>query len=878
MTHASANLLGILGHPAEAVLGRPLQQAIGDAACSALRGAQPGDGATIRPMHTMPGPSPETLDLRSHRSGRHLCIDIVPIRPEPGPISPYSLLQSLLETFKQATTRQQLCDLAVRGLHAISGFDRVMAYRFAADGHGEVIAEVRAAHLESYLGLHYPAADLPPQARKLFLRNRVAATADYGYEPVALLIDPEHDDGTPLDLTLSSLRSVSPFHREYMRNMKTAASLTVAITHGADPGERKLWGMLVCHHQTPRMAGADLRAVVAMIGQAVSLLVNSLSETETYALRLRRYATLRTLVERMAAPAPVPDTLAEAEAELLRLLDAAGAVVRWSGKLLYFGHTPPPPAVEQALATLFGQSAGAIVAVNDLGLRHPELKACTSAGSGALLLPLARDSDNAILWFRPELSQIVAWGGNPAEHVIFDSTTGRLSPRASFAVWQETVRGYSEPWTAADLALACDIRTCIETAAAEHARAELIRLRYYDTLTGLPNRSLLQDRLTQAEHEPGTNAALLFIDLDCTKTINDAMGYAAGDALLVEVGRRLRVIAGAEHFPARLGGDEFALLCRGLDRNAAAEFGEQVRQAIQAPFEIAGQSCNISASVGITVVDQSGGLNRGRAGNMAMYSATSTIGARQNAEDQRQKMEVLGRMMGGVAHEINNMLQPVTLLAQDLIDSGLVAEDGRLHLETVVDCTRKAREIIGDVLAFSRPTPRDVEIHDPVVLLQDSLRLVRQAIPSSLTLTVQVEGQPPHVAINTTSFVQILLNLATNAAAAMDGQGEFTILLDANAPGPNEPTAKPQAGFARLQVIDTGCGMDKTTMDRAFEPFFTTKPVGQGTGLGLPAVYGMVRQMGGTISLDSRPGRGTTVTILIPGQHGKSKNGDDIVN
>jgi signal transduction histidine kinase len=146
------------------------------------------------------------------------------------------------------------------------------------------------------------------------------------------------------------------------------------------------------------------------------------------------------------------------------------------------------------------------------------------------------------------------------------------------------------------------------------------------------------------------------------------------------------------------------------------------------------------------------------------------------------------------------------------------------------------------VLAFSRPTPRTAEIHDPAVLLDDSLRLVRQAMPANLTLMVRVAGHPPNVRINRTTFVQILLNLATNAAAAMDGQGELTILLDVDAPGPDAATTRTQSGFVRLRVIDTGCGMDKTTMERAFEPFFTTKLVGQGTGLGLPVVYGMVRK------------------------------------
>jgi PAS domain S-box-containing protein len=235
----------------------------------------------------------------------------------------------------------------------------------------------------------------------------------------------------------------------------------------------------------------------------------------------------------------------------------------------------------------------------------------------------------------------------------------------------------------------------------------------------------------------------------------------------------------------------------------------------------------------------------------------------QEAEAQRQKMEALGRMMGGVAHEINNMLQPLTLLGQDLLDRGLVAADGRQHLDILLECTGRARAIIGDLLAFARPLPRRAEPHDPAALLTDALRLVQKALPPGLVLSVRIEARPCAVRMDRTSFTQILLNLATNAAAAMDGAGELVIVLDVDA----DPAA------ARLRVIDRGCGMDKTTLERAFEPFFTTKPVGQGTGLGLPMVYGLIRDMGGTIALDSEPGRGTTATILMPCIDGETESG-----
>jgi diguanylate cyclase (GGDEF)-like protein len=627
VTHASANLGTILGHPAGAALGRPLAEVIGDAACRVLLDAMPDDSSALSRVHTLARPDGSSLDLRAHWSGRHVCVDIEPNHHESQQSPPIVLAQLVLETFKHTATRNELCELAVAGLRAITGYDRVMAYRFHEDGHGEVIAEARSARLEPYLGLHYPASDVPPQARRLYLRQRVGTIADASYRPVPLMVDPDLDDGEPLDLTHSALRSASPIHREYMRNMKTAASLTIGLAHGSVPDRQELWGMLVCHHSRPLIAGPELRAVAGMIGQVVSLLLASLGEAEVYAQRLRRNTTLRNLVERLAAPLPLPQAFMAAEAELLDLVDATGAAIRLSGTIRCLGRTPPLAAVELAFATLHPLAQGAVLAVEDVGLRHPELAGCTAEGSGALLLPFVQDPDDAILWFRPELPRTVAWAGDPTRHAVAHPTTGQLCPRTSFVAWKETVRGRSARWVDADLALARALRGAIEAEVAQRTKAKLARLRHYDALTGLPNRSLLQEKLTEAEAGPGTDAALLFLDLDRFKAINDSMGHAAGDTLLVEVANRLAAVAGAA-MAARLGGDEFVVLCRGLDQNAVAEMGERIRQAIEAPYEIAGRPCHISASIGIAIANQSGELDLVRAADMAMYAAKRCGGNR----------------------------------------------------------------------------------------------------------------------------------------------------------------------------------------------------------------------------------------------------------
>jgi len=622
VTHASANLRGFLDHDAEAALGRPLAKVIGEAASRVVHDAVPRDGSALGQIHTLNGPD-GPLELRAFLSGRHICLDINPNRRDPGERSPVILAQSMLETFKHTGTRGELCELAVVGLKAISGFDRVMAYRFHDDGHGEVIAEARVAQLPPFLGLHYPAGDVPPQARRLYLRQRVGAIADSSYHPVSLLIDPALDDGIPLDLTHSSLRSVSPLHREYMRNMGTAASLTIGLTHGAD-----LWGMLVCHHQKPRIAGSELRVVADVIGQVVSLLLDSLGEAEAYAQRFKRNSILRKLDNRLEEPVPLQQSLAAGEAELLDVVDAAGAVIRLAGKLFCLGRTPPPIAAERALLSLHPLAAGAVMAINDLGRRYPDLADCTMEGSGALLLPLAKNTDDAILWFRPELARTVTWGGDPAEHGARDIATGRISPRASFAAWKEVVNGLAAPWTETDVALAREVRSVIGAAVAFHTKADLVRLRHYDPLTGLPNRSLLEDWLRDDGRDPDAAAALLFLDLDGFKAVNDTLGHPAGDALLIEVARRVLLAAAPSNLAARLGGDEFVVFCPGSGRDAATALAERVRLAIENPIEVAGRPCHVSSSIGIAVAGEIGGLDLIRAADMAMYAAKQAGGNR----------------------------------------------------------------------------------------------------------------------------------------------------------------------------------------------------------------------------------------------------------
>lgn len=493
ISHASANLADFIGQSADSVLGRSLENVLGTALHRALAELGPRDGTTLEHVQMLPAPGGRMFNLRAHRSGAHVVVDIEPVQREFAQQPPFAMVKLVLDFFRNATTPQELCESLVLGLRAISGYDRVMCYRFGRDGHGEVVAEDNAAGLEPYLGNHYPTTDIPAQARVQLLKQRVGAIADSAYEPVPIVAHASLDDGRPLDLTYSTLRSVSPIHREFMRNMGTAASLCIGLagsrTGGRECGQEHrgddLWGVLLCHHEAARIAGPTLRAAADIIGELASQLLESLGRSQLLSQQAERTATLHTLVGGLGAPLPLAEALAASEGALLHLVNASGAAVRISGKTIRIGNTPPAGTVARVLAAMHPPVSGAagtpgqaapdpILAIDDLGVRHPEWAECIPAGSGALLLPLNAESDDAIVWFRPEESRLVTWGGNPHAEKALDPATGRWSPRTSFAAWKQTEHGRSAPWTEADRALALELRGAIGAELAQRARIDLL--------------------------------------------------------------------------------------------------------------------------------------------------------------------------------------------------------------------------------------------------------------------------------------------------------------------------------------------------------------------------------------------------------------------
>jgi light-regulated signal transduction histidine kinase (bacteriophytochrome) len=337
----------------------------------------------------------------------------------------------------------------------MTGYDRVMIYRFHPDESGEVIAEARDAAIEPYLGLRYPATDIPQQARELFRRNRFRIIADMDAEEVPI-VPPRAADDTPLDLSMSLLRAHSKMHLAYMRNMGVRASLAIAIVR-----HDRLWGMISCHHRSPRLPSYSLRTVAELLSQTFSLMLDRILVAQSDALRERAQQLNDKLMLRLAGGVTLTDSLPMI-VELLRETIAHDGISLFVDGDYHASGAAPDADTFRMIAPMLASALGATAhASSRLADQLPAATSFADCAAGALVLPLSRGTrDMLVLWRRP-LDRVVTWAGDPSKAVARPGEL--LQPRASFAAWQETIRGHSADWTAEECEIASRLRrTLIE--------------------------------------------------------------------------------------------------------------------------------------------------------------------------------------------------------------------------------------------------------------------------------------------------------------------------------------------------------------------------------------------------------------------------------
>jgi light-regulated signal transduction histidine kinase (bacteriophytochrome) len=454
----------------EGLLGTSQRGTLSDLIGAGLA-ARAGAGPTF--LGKLTAASGERLDVTAHRTGEHILVELEPAAIEPLPAAVILAdLDAAAATFLRTDSLQTLCDAAAVEFRKLTGFDRVMIYRFLEDESGRVLAEDRRTNLNSFLNHHFPASDIPRQARALYVRNHVRVIPDVAYLPAPLR--PQVPELVSLDLSDSALRSVSPIHIQYLQNMGVAASASVSIvTDGV------LWGLVACHHETPRHLSYDIRAACRALAGGLARQIKAKEEAEGYRERIRLRSFEDDIVQLLSREGSLDDSLSNHLDEVGRMLRSDGVAVLRGQELVRGGATPDEGAIRALAALVLRRPADSTFHTDRLSEIHPEAEPYQATASGLLSIVLSAEEPWVLLWFRAEQIEVVEWAGNP--HKQAAGPKGVLTPRASFAAWRETVRGRSRRWTLPEIEAAGRLRSAVREVQQTRRVRELNR-RLSDTL------------------------------------------------------------------------------------------------------------------------------------------------------------------------------------------------------------------------------------------------------------------------------------------------------------------------------------------------------------------------------------------------------------
>ena len=381
--------------------------------------------------------------LLHHAPGGGLVVEI----ERAGPAVDFSSnIEHALQVALTASSLQHLCDESAQLFKKLTGYDRVMIYRFDEEGHGEVFSETKRPDLEAFLGNRYPASDIPQIARRLYERNRVRLLVDINYEPVPLEPRLSPLTGADLDMSLCFLRSVSPIHVQYLKNMGVAATLVVSLMVGG-----RLWGLVSCHHYSPRFLHFEMRALCELLAEVIGTRITALESFVQGQGELSVRRLEQRMIERISREGDWRGALFDGARTLLAPLNATGAALLFESQVFVAGDAPGTDEIRALGKWLESQNLDPLYATSSLATENPAFTPLTGVAAGVVATRISSEPGEMLIWFRSERVRTVTWGGNPFKPPSLGDDPSELSPRRSFAQWHQVVEGTSDPWTAGDL-------------------------------------------------------------------------------------------------------------------------------------------------------------------------------------------------------------------------------------------------------------------------------------------------------------------------------------------------------------------------------------------------------------------------------------------
>ena len=457
ITYASETAEDFLGRRNSSLVGLSLTAVIGEKATHDLRNAiaKAGGSHLSGILLGLAVPNIDTpVDAVMHQHEGRVFVEFEPTSVGGSSAKDaLDMTQSLVRRIGLETSVDQVASTGAKLIRAMLGYDRVMVYQFLHNGAGRVIAEAKTPRLGSFMGQHFPASDIPLQARRLYLLNPIRMIGDVNYAPIPL--KPSSKTGEPsVDMSFAQLRSVSPIHCEYLRNMGVAASMSISVVV-----DGQLWGLISCHHDTPKVVPMPLRVGADLFGQYLSLQIALAERRANHIAANDTRERLDQIVSDIVPGEPVDEALFRHVGDLANLIESTGAGAWVNGSWRSVGRTPPRENVDRLIAALQSAAGGSVWSTNEISTISKVSDNYGTDVAGLLAIPISSVPRDYLILFRTEEAFEVEWAGKPEKQVVTGPSGERLSPRGSFDTWREDVRGRSKPWTQSEMNVGEAIRT-----------------------------------------------------------------------------------------------------------------------------------------------------------------------------------------------------------------------------------------------------------------------------------------------------------------------------------------------------------------------------------------------------------------------------------
>jgi len=807
---ASENAEAYLGRPLKLILGSRLEDFLDRevlGAVSLLRAGmtqQRESMVTYLGTFTMRG---EAFSIVTHRNGSLRVLEFERQDRLVATELMNAVITNFVTTLGSLQTEKDLFHALCAQISELTGFDRIMAYDFDAEGHGTVIAEVSNGRLPSYLDLRFPGTDIPAQARRLYTLNTVRIIPDANYVPSPLQGLPG-TEARELDLSFSILRSVSPIHLQYMRNMGTASSMSISILFG-----NRLWGLVSCHHSEPKVVPYVVRSACDMLTRMASTQLNSFRTAARLKETLELHAMQRSVLTGLAAD---PDYIEGLTRELPRvqsIANAAGVALVLDDEVVTHGETPEPPVMQRLADWLDQHMEGDTFSSANLVQQVPWGldEGIRPLGSGIIAVRISLVLRRYLIWCRPEVVRTVRWAGENSNQ---EKAATQLTPRASFEEWKEIVHGRALPWTETEISSAEDFRSALTTIGLRRAEeaVELGEARFQRLTQALPVKVFIVD----------DSGRLTYINERWTEYGMSTSGLWYDAAMLRDEDRALAAQRWAKSVQD---GTPFEAEVRVLSDG----IGERWNFVRAVPFQRAGAR---------------------RAGWIGTFIDLTESKERELALRMNEKLALTGRMTSVIAHEINNPLEAITnlmyLLRHEMRGDGPATS----YIGMVESELERISGITKQTLRWNRETSDQPERFLSGSMTDDVLRLFAGKIRNRQIHVVVTGDREAPIEGVLGQVRQVMANIVSNAidAAPLGGKVVITLLNERN-----------RSGFA---VHDNGPGISEDVRGRLFEPFHSTKG-DLGNGLGLYISKEIVERHHGEICVDTGA-HGTTMTVWLP--------------